>query len=81
MALSSVGKAEDYTLQYFLSKASSKAIELSKKEKTALFSQLDGIMKQAQEIRTKLIQAIQTGETDVRYQEGKFWMSKLEEDQ
>jgi hypothetical protein len=81
LALSSVGKAEDYTLQYFLSKASSKAIELSKKEKTALFSQLDGIMKQAQEIRTKLIQAIQTGETDVRYQEGKFWMSKLEEDQ
>ena len=81
MGLASVGKAEDYTLQYFLSKASSKAIELSKKEKTALFSQLDGMMKQAQEIRAKLIQAIQTGETDVRYQEGKFWMSKLEEDQ
>jgi len=81
LGLASVGKAEDYTLQYFLSKASSKAIELSKKEKTALFSQLDGMMKQAQEIRAKLIQAIQTGETDVRYQEGKFWMSKLEEDQ
>jgi len=81
LGLASVGKAEDYTLQYFLSKASSKAIELSKKEKTALFSQLNGMMKQAQEIRAKLIQAIQTGETDVRYQEGKFWMSKLEEDQ
>jgi len=46
-----------------------------------LLNQLDEIMKQAQGIRTKLIQAIQTGETDVRYQEGKFWMSKLEEDQ
>jgi hypothetical protein len=73
--------AEDYTLQYFLSKASSETIELSKKEKTELFNQLDEVMKQAQGIRTKLIQALQIGETDVRYQEGKFWMAKLEEDQ
>lgn len=73
--------AEDYTLQYFLSKASSKTIELSKKEKTELFNQLNELMKQAQGIRTKLIQALQVGETDVRYQEGKFWMTKLEEDQ
>ena len=72
--------AEDYTLQYFLSKASSKTIELSKKEKTELFNQLDEVMKQAQGIRTKLIQTLQIGETDVRYQEGKFWISKLEED-
>lgn len=80
LALASIGEAEDFTLQYFLSKASSKAIELSKKEKTALFNQLEGVMKQAQGIRTKLIQTIQTGETDVRYQEGKFWLSKLEDD-
>jgi hypothetical protein len=80
LALVSLGEAEDFTLPYFLSKASSKTIELSKKEKTALFNQLEGVLKQAQEIRTKLIQTIQTGETDVRYQEGKFWMSKLEED-
>ncbi len=80
MALCSVGKAEDYTLQYFLSKASSKTLELSKKEKTELFHQLEGVVKQAQKNRTKLIEAIQIGETDVRYQEGKFWMSKLEED-
>jgi len=77
----SLGKAEDYHLQYFLSKATSKAIELSKKEKTELINQLDGVMKEARKIHTKLIQAIQTGETDVRYQEGKFWISKLEEDQ
>jgi hypothetical protein len=73
--------AEDYNLQYFLSKSSSKTPELSKKEKSELFNQLDGVMKKAQKIRTKLIQALQTGETDVRYQEGKFWMAKLEEDQ
>jgi len=79
--LASLGRAEDFSLQYFLSKATSKTIELSKKEKAELFKQLDGVMKQAQGIRTQLIQAIQTGETDVRYQEGKFWMSKLEEDQ
>lgn len=79
--LASFSQAEDYSLQHFLSKASSKTVETSKKEKTELLNQLDEIMKQAQGIRTKLIQAIQTGETDVRYQEGKFWISKLEEDQ
>jgi len=80
LGMTSLGRAEDYTLQYFLSKASSKTVELSKKEKTELFNQLSEVMKQAQEIRTALIQAVQTGETDVRYQEGRFWMSKLEED-
>ncbi len=79
--LVSSGRAEEYYLRYFLSKASSKSIELSKKEKTDLLNQLDGVMKQAQGIRSKLMQAIQTGETDVRYQEGKFWVSRLEEDQ
>ena len=81
LGLAFLGRAEDYSLQYFLSKASSKAVELSKKEKTELFNQLDEVMKQAQEIRTKLIEALQIGEADVRYQEGKFWMAKLEEDQ
>jgi len=80
LGLASLSKAEDYTLQYFLSKASSKSIDLSNKEKTELFNQLDEVMKQAQGIRTKLIQALQIGEADVRYQEGKYWISKLEED-
>jgi hypothetical protein len=79
--LASFGYPQGHHLQYFLSKASSKTIELSKKEKIELFNQLEGIMKQAQEIGTKLVQAIQTGETEVRYQEGKFWISKLEADQ
>ena len=81
LGVASFAGAEEYYLRYFLSKASSKTVELSKKEKTDLFNQLDGLMKKAQGIRTKLIQAIQTGETDVRYQEGKFWVSKLERDQ
>ncbi len=72
--------AEDYDLQYYLSKTSSKTIELSKKEKAGLLDQLEEVMRQAQKIRTALMQAIQTGETDVRYQAGKFWISKLEED-
>ena len=80
LVLVSFGHAEDYDLQYFLSKASSKTIELTKKEKDELFNQLDGVMQHAQRIRTNLVQAIQTGETDVRYQEGEFWMSKLEKD-
>ena len=78
--LASFSRAEDYSLQYFLSKSSAKTIEPSKKEKTELLNQLGEVIKQAQGIHTKLIQAIQTGETDVRYQEGNFWMSKLEED-
>jgi hypothetical protein len=80
LSLASLGQAEDYSLQYFLSKSSPKRVELSKKETMELFNQLEEVIRQAQKIRTKLIQAIQIGETDVRYQEGKFWMSKLEED-
>jgi len=80
LGMASLGRAEDYTLQYFLSKASSKSIELSKKEKTELFNQLNEVIKQAQGIRAILMQGVQTGETDVRYQEGRFWVSKLEED-
>jgi hypothetical protein len=79
--LACISFAEDYTLQYFLSKASSKANELSKKERTELLNQMDRVIEQSQRIHMKLIQAIQTGEMDIQYQEGKFWMSKLEEDE
>jgi hypothetical protein len=79
--LACISFAEDYTLQYFLSKASSKANELSKKEKTELLNQMDRVIEQSQRIHMKLIQAIQTGEMDIQYQEGKFWVSKLEEDE
>jgi hypothetical protein len=76
----SLGRAEDYSLQYFLSKASSKTVELSKKERMELFNQLNELINQAEEIRTQLVETLQIGETEVRYQEGKFWMTKLEED-
>ena len=80
LALTSFVLPEDYPLQYFIAKISSKSNELSKKERTELLNHLNGVMEQAQQIHTKLIQAIQTGEMDIRYQEGKFWMAKLEED-
>jgi hypothetical protein len=73
--------AEDYGLQYFLTKTSSQTNELSKEEKTELLNRIDEAMIRAQQIHLKLIQAIQTGEMDIRYQEGRFWVSKLEEDQ
>jgi len=79
-SLVSLGFAEDYDLQYFLSKASSKAEELSKKEKIELLSRIDRTMEQAQRIQMKLSQVIQTEEMEIRYQDGKFWMSRLEKD-
>ncbi|MGB9628451.1 MAG: hypothetical protein ACPL6D_07310 [Thermodesulfobacteriota bacterium] len=46
-----------------------------------MLNHLNEVMERAREICSKLIQAIQTGETELKYQEGKFWLSKLEEDQ
>jgi hypothetical protein len=79
-SLASFGLAEDYDLQYFMSKTSSKAEELSKKDKTELLNRMDWAMERAQQMQAKLTQAIQTGEMDTRYQDGEFWVSKLEED-
>jgi len=78
--LATVGFAEEYHLQYFLGKTSSKANELSKKEKAELLNQIDEVIGKARQIQMKLTQAIQTGEMEIHYQEGKFWVSKLEED-
>ena len=76
-----VAIAEDYHLQYFLTKISSQTNELSKNERIELLNRIEEVMRQAKQIHSKLVQAIQTGEMEIRYQEGKFWMSKLEEDQ
>jgi len=73
--------AEDYHLQYFLTKISSQTDELSKNERIELLNRIEEVMRQAKQIHSKLVQAIQTGEMEIRYQEGRFWMSKLEEDQ
>ncbi len=73
--------AEEYSLSYFMKKISSKEVRLSKKERAELLNQLSEIVERAREVCSQLIQTIQTGETELRYQEGKFWLSKLEEDQ
>jgi hypothetical protein len=80
-SLFSVAFAEDYQLQYFLAKTSSQTNEISQKEKGELLNRIDEVMEQAQQTHARLIQAIQTGEIDIQYQEGKFWMSKLEQDE
>ncbi len=72
--------AEDYTLQYFLAKASGKEDQLSKEERTELLNRMDEMLEKIQQVHRGLVQAIQGGEITMEYQEGKFWMAKLEED-
>ncbi len=79
--VASVAIAQDYSLPYFLTRVSSQAKDLSKNEREALFNRIDEVLEQARQIHSKLMQAIQAGELDIRYQEGRFWVTKLEEDQ
>ena len=76
----STGFAEDHPLQFFLGKIPSMPKELSKQERTELLNRIEEAMGQAQRIYMRLSKAIQSGEMDIQYQEGRFWMSKLEED-
>jgi hypothetical protein len=80
LGLFSLGFGEDFSLQYFLTKTQSKEGELSKTEKTELLNRLEGVMEQVQRMNRNLTRSIQNGEVKVEYQEGAFWMSKLEED-
>ena len=80
LSWASLGFAEDYTLQYFLSKTSTKEYEPSKKEKTELLNRMNEMLEKTQEVHKNLVQAILGGEITMEYQEGKFWMAKLEED-
>jgi len=80
LSWASLGFAEDYTLQYFLSKASNKEYEPSKKEKTELLTRMNEMLEKTQQVHKNLVQAILGGEITMEYQEGKFWMAKLEED-
>ena len=80
VALSSAVFAEDHDLRFFLGKASSKEGVLSKNEGAELLSRIETMLEEAQRIRAKLTQGIQSGEIDVRYQEGTFWLSELERD-
>jgi hypothetical protein len=80
LSLTSLGFAEDYTLQYFLAKASTKEYEPSKKEKAELLNRMDEMLEKTQQVHKNLVQAILGGEITMDYQEGKFWMGKLMED-
>jgi hypothetical protein len=79
-SLTSLGFTEDFTLQYFLAKASIKGYELSKKEKTELLNRMDEMLEKTQQVHKNLVQAILGGEITMDYQDGKFWMAKLVED-
>jgi len=74
----SAGFAEDYSLQYFLGKNPSR--ELSKQERKELLNRIEEAVDQAHRIYIRLSRGIQSGEMEIQYQEGRFWMSKLEED-
>ena len=80
LSWASLSFAEDYTLQYFLAKASTKEYELSKKEKTELLNRMNEMLEKTQQVHKNLVQAIQVGEITMEYQEGRFWVAKLEED-
>ncbi len=80
LSCASLGFAEDYTLQYFLSKASSKEYDSSKKEKAELLNRMNEMLEKTQEVHKNLVQAILGGEITMEYQEGKFWMAKLQAD-
>lgn len=75
------GFSEEYSLQYFLEKSSARTYELSKKEKGELLNQIERVLEQAKQIQLRLSRSLQGGETDIKYQDGKFWMSQLDEDQ
>ncbi len=81
LSVASMGYAQEYPLQLYLEKSSLKTYELSKKEKTDLLDRIEKVLERAKEIQWKLTRTIQLGETDIKYQEGQFWMSRLEEDQ
>jgi hypothetical protein len=80
LSWASLGLAEDYTLQYFLAKSSTKEYEPSKKEKAELLNQINEMLEKTQQVHKNLVQAIQGGEITMEYQEGRFWVAKLEED-
>jgi len=80
LALVSTGYPEDLSLQYFLVKTSPKEKELSEQERTELLNRINDVFQQAQQIQRSLMDAIQVGEMKLEYQEGRFWMSKLEKD-
>ncbi len=72
--------AEEYPLQYFLTKVNSKQDALSKKERAELLDQMNRLLERTLQVQGKVISDLQTGVIEISYQEGDFWISKLKED-
>lgn len=72
--------AEDYPLQYFITKVNSKSDVLSKKEKDDLLNQIERLCEKTLQVHIKIMRDLQTGVIEMSYQEGDFWISKLKED-
>ena len=77
----SVTLPEEYSLRYFMEKSSLKAYELPKKERTELLNQVEDLLEKTKEIQRRLVRTLQEGRAEIKYQEGRLWMSMLEEDQ
>lgn len=75
------GLAEDYPLHYFLSKATVKPEVISDKERLELVNRIEKTLERVRVAHGRLKQDLLSGEVDLRYQEGEFWMSKLKEDE
>lgn len=78
---SSMSRAEELTLQYFLSKASLREGGLSKIEKTELLNRIEDVMGKARQTHQQLILVMLSGDVTLPFQEGQFWMSKFKEDE
>ncbi len=79
-SLASFALAEDYPLQYFITKVNSKSDALSKKEKDDLLNQIERLFEKTLRVHIKIMRDLQTGVIEMSYQEGDFWISKLKED-
>ena len=80
MSLPFLADGEEYQLLHYLARLSSKMEDLTKQEKEELLTGIEDIMERIQRNHNRLTSVILSGEMDLRYQEGKFWMSKAEED-
>ncbi len=80
LSWASLASGEGHTLQFFLAKVSAKEYELSQTERVELLNRMEEMLGKAQQVHKNLVQAIQGGEITMEYQEGRFWMGRLEED-
>jgi hypothetical protein len=73
-------EAQEYQLQYFLTRSPSKGDDLSTQEKKEILSGIGETLERIQRSHHRLTSAVLSGEMELRYQEGKLWMAKAEED-